>query len=452
MPEACVDVAAAEYRWGHRPVLTSVHSEPVSPPIAPGSGLTPPLGGIVLPTSRDLTQDLPGLRLGARLALANNCPLFVVISQAARDVDFPESLRRRLGTLLVIVRLDDVDVAWRPKLESCSHYLSTLERANDVGGKRNLGVQAAIVFGWATMLFLDDDISPAVGEPTLDEDGLYRGQCALAENPGLMAVGWTSEDFNDNSVIGHARPYCGKAQGVFIGGGALLVRCGPRMPFFPDVYNEDWLFLIALALAGPDPRHALGWAGRVHQQPYEPFRERRARSEEAGEVIGEGLMNRLEDLGRGMLEDLGRAQWREFLKARLHLIHEMRSYLSGAIETERSPGRQRQLRRIDRVLGVAGRVSRKLKPADLQIYVETWVADHSPWHERLLVLASNPFELLPHDDPILVELRAAGQPRPIDRPAEPADGSAEPALGLLPRPRAQSGVVRSCLRVLAALS
>ena len=291
----------SSYRAGHRPVLTNVVARLKDQPPLESHRLTPPLGGIVIPISRDLTRPLPGLRLGVRLALENSCPLVVIVSQAARISDFPTEVRHRLGDQLVLIDLGQVDPAWRPKLESGSHYLSTQHRANDVGGKRNLGLLAAVVMGWATVLFLDDDIFPARTGPTLDEEGLRRAVRALGENPGLAAIGWTSEEFNDNSVIGHARPYCGRPQGVFIGGGALLVRTSCRVPFFPDIYNEDWLFLIAVALAAPDPRAALGWAGRVHQEPYEPFSEKRAKSEEAGEVIGEGLMNRLEDLGAGML-------------------------------------------------------------------------------------------------------------------------------------------------------
>ena len=68
---------------------------------------------------------------------------------------------------------------------------------------------------------------------------------AMAADADLRTVGWRAQDFPDNSVVCHGRRLVGLPQSCFVGGGALLVRTGVGvdLPFFPRVYNEDWLFL-----------------------------------------------------------------------------------------------------------------------------------------------------------------------------------------------------------------
>ena len=107
------------------------------------------------------------------------------------------------------------------------------------------------------MLFLDDDVSadPRV-KHTLDETGVATAMASFADDPGLRAVGWPSRGFDDNSVAGHARRLAGMPQDVFVSAAALVVRVAEDLPFFPDIYNEDWLFLIALAATAPRWRGA----------------------------------------------------------------------------------------------------------------------------------------------------------------------------------------------------
>jgi hypothetical protein len=368
----------------------------------------PPLGGVVVPVSRDMTKPLPGLQYAGQVALANSCPIIVVVSQAAQIDDFPGELRDRLGHLLVLLHIDDIGSMWKVKLASSRHYLSTLDRCNDVGVKRNFGLQVGVMFGWQSVLFIDDDNSPAHGDVTFDEDGLLNARSLLAENRATMAIGWAAENFSDNSVIGHARRHCGDEQEVFVGGGALLVRCSVDVPFFPDIYNEDWLFLIALALRSSDPARALVSAGRVDQEPYQPFTERRARSEEAGDVIAEALMNRLED-GRGRQLNLTPAEWRAVLKARSKLITDLRrKNLAIAQANPQTSDSRKKAKRIERVLWAAFRASRRLRAEDLHLYVKTWLEDDHVWghHLRSLPRWAEAADLA-DDDPLVDRLLTA---------------------------------------------
>ncbi len=73
------------------------------------------------------------------------------------------------------------------------------------------------------------------------------------------------------------------------------MRCTPEIPFFPAAYNEDWLFLFALILQDHQrPSTSVQRIGTVHQSAYYPFMAPRARAEELGDVLAEGLYTLLD--------------------------------------------------------------------------------------------------------------------------------------------------------------
>ncbi len=102
-------------------------------------------------------------------------------------------------------------------------------------------------------------------------------------------------DFPDNSVFCHARRLARLHQEVFVTGAVLGVNCSDLpLPFFPDIYNEDWFFF-ADAVA----HRRLTNVGEARQAPVRPLRRpRRARSEEFGDLLAEGLYLLLEDIHR----------------------------------------------------------------------------------------------------------------------------------------------------------
>lgn len=383
---------SSAYRWSHRAALVPIESFGATPDDVHGM-----LGGIVVPTFRDLSADLPGLRLAVQLAHRFQCPLLVVCSRDARAADFPAELLDGAAVEPVVVDLDHVAPNWLPYLALTRHRLNSLWRSNDVGPKRNLALAVAARYGWPTLLFIDDDVSPARSGPTLDADGLAGALHALRSRPELRAVGWTLRDFDDNSVVGHARRLAGMAQDIFIGGGALLTRVDAEVPFFPDIYNEDWLFLVALAAGARQHRTSLGHAGTVRQKPYNPFTLRRARSEEAGEILGEGVFNLFEDDGPSFkVTATGDAYWRRARRARYVLVRELRRRLQADDVDDDA---------ILDVLDAASDVHRQLRPADLSSYVRTWLRDLVTWQSHLSALqsigASAPFttsQLAPRAD------------------------------------------------------
>jgi hypothetical protein len=60
-----------------------------------------------------------------------------------------------------------------------------------------------------------------------------------------QVAGMIVRNFPDNSVVCHARRDAGLPQDVFWTGAVLGVHCNNLpLSFFPDIYNEDWFFLL----------------------------------------------------------------------------------------------------------------------------------------------------------------------------------------------------------------
>jgi hypothetical protein len=89
------------------------------------------------------------------------------------------------------------------------------------------------------------------------------------------------------------------------------------LPFFPDIYNEDWLFFVEHAAKGELP-----CVGHARQLEYEPFSDpQRAVREEFGDLLAEGLYALI-----GTGERLSRATqsyWETFADARQTLFDEI---------------------------------------------------------------------------------------------------------------------------------
>lgn len=247
-----------------------------------------------------------------------------------------------------------------PELETSAFTEAQIFWHGDLSLKRNLGLVLGHLCGWRTVVFLDDDIRGIA--PALVE----RAVGTLHHH---AAAGMPATVFPDNSVVGHARRIAFNDQGVFVGGSALAVDLHRVDSFFPQIYNEDWLFL-APYLDGRE----VATVGSVRQDHRKPFTEpRRARDEEFGDVIGEGLIGWLHT---GSLHTvLSERYWAEFLRLRAELI----STVAFGCRLSDHPDASQACT----ALAIAESARSALSPAVLAAYMSAWRADCLTWRRYL---------------------------------------------------------------------
>jgi hypothetical protein len=233
---------------------------------------------------------------------------------------------------------------------------------SDLSAKRNLALTLSRMLDWKRILFLDDDIT-----------GLNPDDARAAS--GLLdiynAVGLHVGGFPDNSVVCHAYRKAGGGQTSFVGGGALAVHVERASSFFPDIYNDDWFFL----LDGDKWLQPTGVTGQVQQYPYDPFRTPdRARAEEFGDVLAEGIYWLL-DQDRSIAE-ADREHWADFLGRRREFIGEVLSM----VQASSLEAKEKQ-RRIAALKGSLGRLA-LITPGLCEDYLQAWAADRRRWQHH----------------------------------------------------------------------
>ncbi len=338
------------HHGSHRSLLWAL--EECSPPRSA-------VDAIIVPTARPPAY----LTSAARLARTLGCPLVTLHSgkwTTARDaarrhsrdvdliaIDVPEPARLRL-----------------PDLETSRLLTGTIfARRTDLSPKRNLALVLGRMLDWSRVIFLDDDITD------LDPDDMRRAAGLLDTH---CAVGLAIEGFPDHSVVCHAFRDAGGAQQAFIGGGALAVEVRRNCSFFPDVYNDDWFYMLN-AKTGLQPVAA---TGRVTQQPYDPYRSPdRARAEEFGDVLAEGIYWLL-DQGRAVA-DADPRHWANFLVARKQFITQVLRMVA-----DQPLAAAEKARRTAALKGALGRLAH-VTPEFCQEYLRAWTADRDRWQRHV---------------------------------------------------------------------
>jgi hypothetical protein len=259
-------------------------------------------------------------------------------------------------------------------------------RRTDLSVKRNLALLLSHLSGWSRVLFLDDDITGLNPDDVRTASGLLDTYNAV----GLQITG-----FDDHSVVCHAYRQAGGKQQSFIGGGALTVEVKRSNSFFPDIYNDDWFFL----LDGDKWLQPAAVTGQVVQQLYDPFRSPvRARDEELGDVLAEGIYCLL-DQDQSII-DADRDYWTRFLIKRECFIKNVLRM----VEQDKIDPAERG-RRVAALKGSLGRLA-LITPALCEAYLQAWSVDRRRWQRHV--------ELLPtrqRPDSALAALSRRGSPR-----------------------------------------
>jgi hypothetical protein len=325
----------------------------------PVTSVPKPMDAIVIPTARP-----PAYLAGAvKLAQELGCTLVTLHSgrwtsatQAARcipsgvdliAIDVPQPSRLRLPEWETSRKLTD----------------KVFDRGADTSAKRNLALILGHKLGWSRILFLDDDMTGMRANDVEEAGGLLDDYNAV----GLRNVG-----FPDNSVVCHAYRDVGGWQETFVGGGALTVRINDDISFFPDIYNEDWFFL----LDGDKGLKPTAIVGQVVQKRYDPYRNPdRARAEELGDVLAEGLYWLLDQ--RRSIIDADKRHWDMFLNRRSQFIeHTLRLVEKSLVEAEE------KRRMTDALKGSLGRLQRITSGLCAE-YLQAWMTDQRKWRQHL---------------------------------------------------------------------
>ncbi|HKS44894.1 MAG TPA: hypothetical protein VJT49_07205 [Amycolatopsis sp.] len=309
---------------------------------------------IIVPTARPAVYLRNAFALGRELG----CPLVALCSKRSRAWEV-EKLARHAGVTVIAVDTDRLPHRQMPDFETTEMVRGTrFSRLTDTSFKRNLGLLLARIAGWQRIVFLDDDI-------TVPIPGNLRDAAGLLERHAT--AGLANGGFPDNSVVCHAYRASGGPQDTFIGGGALAVSVGGCTTFFPSIYNEDWFFLL-----DDDRLRPAAVTGLAVQAPYDPYADvRRARAEELGDCLAEGVFGLL-DIGC-RIADATAGYWRDFLVRRRLFIDEVIGRVR-AMDAE--PAERAQM--IAALKAARGR-SWLIEPELCAGYLKAFQADRDAW-------------------------------------------------------------------------
>jgi hypothetical protein len=221
-------------------------------------------------------------------------------------------------------------------------------------------------------MFLDDDIFDVSKE---DMDALAAG---LDDHNVSVLI---PDEYPDNSVACHAYRLGGGRQGKFASAGAMGVRCDrDDLPFFPNIYNEDWFFFSKEAAS-----HKIARVGTSRQQKYDPYEEpRRAVKEEFGDLLAEGLYAGL-DFGLNIL-NVDVAYWTYFIESRRHFLKRVAELLSRHPARDWRNDEGREVRAAQVSLRAAQGQLERIGPELCQKFIDLWQADQVEWRHYLTKL------------------------------------------------------------------
>ena len=349
-------VETAHHHGSHRTLIWTADEPPPSARV----------DAIFVPTARPVAY----LKEAAAGALKLRCPLVTLHSKKWTNA-FAAAAYLDPAVDLIAIDVPETAQLRLPELRTSRLVAGTIfERRTDLSTKRNLALVLSHKLRWNRIIFLDDDIR--VPDP-LD----------LSKAAGLLdahsAVGLGIGGFPDNSVVCHAFRDSGGKQETFIGGGAMAVAVRRNRSFFPNIYNDDWFFVLD---AGKRLQQ-VATVGEVLQYPYDPYRAERARAEEFGDVLAEGIFWVL-DQGKPSSEgDL--RHWGAFLEHRKQFIKQVRKMVASQAGIKPAE-RMRMQQALAAALGRCERIS----PEFCVAYLRALASDQDRWQRHIQQILRQP--------------------------------------------------------------
>lgn len=352
---------------GNRVLQYATHDGLIEPSCPSAPSARTPLDAIIVPAARPAKN----LRTAIGLATETGARLIVLGSFRTHAGEVRALLAEHKLAGAAVVEMPQKCGEWLLRDFETARWLHGAGRAvcgtrnSDLSLKRNTGLLLARMLGWDRIFFMDDDIRWISADTVLSTVSLLG-----ATGHGYRTAGMSVEDYPDNSVVCHARREVGEKQGVFVSGSVLAVDCRVPFDFFPDLYNEDWLFFHRDAAEG-----RLATSGSLAEQlPYDPFADpHRAANQEFGDVIAEGLYALLHSGLRAEAAD--KVYWARFLEDRNRVLQVVGRRLQYV--------RPHKRRKISRAIGAAQQMLWTITPEMCADYVAAWQRDLERWADML---------------------------------------------------------------------
>lgn len=368
MAKAVTLTGGAAASKGYKPAHHPSHSGLLYRPVRPSHQAH--VDAIVVPTIRRAVVLQDALQLGERLGR----PVIALCSGWSTP-HRARALAESFSTELIAVDLTQGIESW-PEFRTATTLGKRFRHKSDLSLKRNLGLALARMAGWQRLVFLDDDITD------VDPQDI-KTAAALVDTHLIVTL--ENVGYPDNSVVCHAlrrlRRVVGFAQDSFVGGGAMVVAANRIDSFFPNIYNEDWFFMLGV-LNGESPKQ-IAAIGKAAQQSYDPFLSpERARIEELGDSLGEGLYALLDD-GIPLSAAMEIGFWEAFLGDRGGLLERL---LAGVDEVRMDLAERTKL--VDSLKAALG-VHKLITPQLCVDYMRAWSEDRRLWSSYLTGLPAH---------------------------------------------------------------
>lgn len=288
------------------------------------------------------------------LSLCGYHPPVFLLPSCSEDIP-PTSASHERSVQHLSFQNDAASLSAIQSLRSASNpQFTTPSSAWDLPLKRNYALLHAHKNRFRRILLLDDDIRG------LDNAVFRAGSAALRQ---WALAGVFVDEFPDTSVIGHVELAVGEQVLPFLSGSCLFVRCDAAIGFFPQIYNEDWIFMAPHIASG-----TICSLGSIRQKPYDPFSESSLPAfQEPGEIIADGLFTLLA-FGR-YVDRFDQSTWNTILSKR-------RQWLTVLAARAKSPVHRDAVE-------AARELCERVTGLDCAEYINDLEHDRQTWNHRL---------------------------------------------------------------------
>ena len=268
------------------------------------------------------------------------------------QTDVAEALKLKGAAVDIILPQDSELQALRARQRSSHHAFTHHNGFWDLPQKRNHALVLSTRARYRNILLLDDDIRG------VSEQKFKQASRLLKE---YSVTGCFVDDFPDTSVFGHLLRAAGEDVRPFLSGSFLFIKIGNTPSFFPDIYDEDWLFMIPHVI-----NRSISSFGSIMQLPHNPFDSPlRASFQEFGDTIVDGLFQMV--ASNTFSNRYQTECWSDVINARREVLMTLAQKLPEQIHQE--------------AISAALTVSRSITARDCVDFIIRWEDDVGMWNE-----------------------------------------------------------------------